>query len=314
MSRRIRCDCKLRGLPEVQRVKVNAWLFEEGFTYEEVVEACLSEFGLKVSKSSVGRYYQRISADRFARIRRENWEEKQPKLSPAEAYKELLRRIAILAWEEMDQPLKDINHKTVVRLVRVLIAARREKHQETRVSVERRKVENWLARECLRHWRREMKKQPQMSYLPLSVDGKPQLLNSHTPHPDPLPGKGRGGWASTPPQRVVENTAPPLSGSLPAQSPRGERDGRPWRSLTTKGCSLTQERSAIEGGRVASKQLSTAESPELLRHECRAPEREARDVRCELMKTENRSTGGTPHLEKTLDFIHRTGHNPAFIQ
>ena len=36
MRRKIRCDCKLRGLPEAQRVKVDVWLFEEGFTYEVV--------------------------------------------------------------------------------------------------------------------------------------------------------------------------------------------------------------------------------------------------------------------------------------
>jgi len=35
-----------KDLPEVQRVKVDAWLFEEVFTYEEVVEGCLREFGV----------------------------------------------------------------------------------------------------------------------------------------------------------------------------------------------------------------------------------------------------------------------------
>src|SRR6266478_2537577 len=153
MRRKIRCDSKLRGLPAVQRVKVDAWLFEDDWTYEEVVAASLSEFGLRVSKSSVGRYYARISADRFEEKKRQERMALEPELSPAEAYKELLRRIAVLAWEEMDQPLEDINHKVVVMLARVLLAARREMHMETRVWVERRKAENWLARECLRHWR-----------------------------------------------------------------------------------------------------------------------------------------------------------------
>ena len=226
MRGKIRCDSKLRGLPEAQRVKADAWLFDEGFTYEEVVKSCLREFGLRVSKSSVGRYYERVSADRFAKIQREKRMALEPKLSPAEAYEELLRRIAVLAWEEMDQPLEDINHKVVVRLVRVLIAARREKHQETRVWVERMKVENWLAREVLRHWRRTMRKVPHPSYLPMLVERK-----------------GNGGKQSS--------MSPPLSGSLPAQSLRGESDRRPWRGLTAKGCSPTQERSAIERGRVA---------------------------------------------------------------
>src|SRR5260221_4601526 len=172
MRRKIRCDSKLRGLPEAQRVKVDAWLFEEGRTYEEVVEGCLREFGLQVSKSSVGRYYERASADRFAKIQREKRMALEPELSPSEAYKELLRRIAVLAWEEMDQPLEDINHKVVVRLVRVLLAARREKHTATRVWVERMKAENWMAREVLRHWRRTRKKTAHVSYLPMLVERK----------------------------------------------------------------------------------------------------------------------------------------------
>src|SRR5258706_16049823 len=127
MRRKIRCDSKLRGLPEMQRVKVDAWLFEEGFTYEEVAGECLRQFGLQVSKSSVGRYYERISADRFAKVQREKRLALEPELSPAEAYKELLRRVAVLGWEERDQPVEEINPKGVVRLARGLLAARRRK-------------------------------------------------------------------------------------------------------------------------------------------------------------------------------------------
>ena len=36
--------------------------------------------------------------------------------------------------------------------------------------VERRKAENWLARECLRHWRRTMKKKAHVSYLPILAE------------------------------------------------------------------------------------------------------------------------------------------------
>src|SRR5258708_37243368 len=71
MTRRIRCDSKLQGLPKAQRLMVDVWLFEEGFTYEEVAGECLRQFGLKVSKSGVGRYYERISADRFEEKKRQ---------------------------------------------------------------------------------------------------------------------------------------------------------------------------------------------------------------------------------------------------
>src|SRR6266403_278598 len=170
MRRKIRCASKLRGLPEAQRVKVDVWLFEEGFTYEEVAGECLRQFGLKVSKSSVGRYYERVSADRFEEKKRQERMALMPELSPAEAYEVLLRRIGTIALELMDEEV--VNSKVVVMLARVLLAARREKHMATRVWVERRKAENWMARECLRHWRREMRKKPHPSYLPICAEGR----------------------------------------------------------------------------------------------------------------------------------------------
>jgi hypothetical protein len=130
----------------------------------------LQEFGLKVSRSSVGRYYERTSADRFAEKKRKERMALEPELSPAEAYEVLLQRIGSLALELMDE--EEVNAKVVVGLVRVLIAARREKHMATRVWVERRKAENWMARECLRHWRREMRKKPHPSYLPICAEGR----------------------------------------------------------------------------------------------------------------------------------------------
>src|SRR6267142_7434 len=170
MRRKMRCDSKLQGLPKAQRVKVDVWLFTENWTYEEVAEGCLREFGLQVSKSSVGRYYERVSADRFEEKKRQERMALMPELSPAEAYEVLLQRIGTIALELMDEEV--VNSKVVVMLARVLLAARREKHMATRVWVERRKAENWMARECLRQWRREMKKKAHVSYLPMLVERK----------------------------------------------------------------------------------------------------------------------------------------------
>jgi len=231
MRRKMRCDSKLQGLPEAQRVVVHAWLFEEGRTYDEVVTGCWQEFGLQVSKSSVGRYYERISAKRFAKVQREKRMALEPELSPAEAYKELLRRIAELAWEEMDQPLEDINHKVVVRLVRVLIAARREKHMETRVWVERRKVENWLARECLRHWRRTMKKKAHVSYLPMLVERNEAYF------PDVLKGgvgfvENEGSAGALNPTREGA-CAPRKAGGTDISTNGGQRKCQPYHRMRT---------------------------------------------------------------------------------
>ena len=94
-----------------------------------------------------------------------------PELSPAEAYEVLLQRIGTIAPELMEKPLEEINHKMVVRLARVLLAARREKHMATRVWVELASRELDGA-ECLRHWRREMKKKAHPSYLPIWKETK----------------------------------------------------------------------------------------------------------------------------------------------
>src|SRR5258708_31822785 len=182
MRRKIRCDSKLRGLPEAQRVKVDAWLFEEGVTYEEVAEGCLREFGLKVSKSSVGRYYERVSADRFEEKKRQERLALEPELSPSEAYQVLLQRIGTIALELMDKEV--VNSKVVVILARVLLAARREKHTAARVWGERRKAENWVAREGVGDWRRTGEKTADESYLAVLGERKAPAL------PDRLEGGG----------------------------------------------------------------------------------------------------------------------------
>lgn len=43
---------------------VDKWLFDKGMTYQAVAEGCGTMFGVKVSKSSVGRYYERELAGR----------------------------------------------------------------------------------------------------------------------------------------------------------------------------------------------------------------------------------------------------------
>src|SRR6266446_742721 len=240
MRRKIRCDCKLRGLPVAQRVKVDAWLFEEGFTYEEVAGECLRQFGLKVSKSSVGRYYERVSSDRFEEKKRQERMALEPELSPAEAYEVLLRRIGTIALELMDEEV--VNSKLVVRLARVLLAARREKHMATRVWVERRKAENWMARECLRHWRRTMRKKPHVSYLPILV------RRNEAYFPDVLKGgvgvvENEGSAGALNPTREGA-CAPQKAGGTDMSTNGGQRSARP-----TSGC---------EQGRGAAARVDTA--------------------------------------------------------
>lgn len=58
-GRKIRGDAKLERLTAEQHEYVHYWLGEENCTYSEVVRLVSKTFGLQVSKSSVGVYYQR---------------------------------------------------------------------------------------------------------------------------------------------------------------------------------------------------------------------------------------------------------------
>ena len=49
----------LHGLPPEQRERVNLWLFEENVGYEDVADRCRKILEVKVSRSSVQRYYER---------------------------------------------------------------------------------------------------------------------------------------------------------------------------------------------------------------------------------------------------------------
>src|SRR5947209_4232730 len=49
----------LHGLPTEQRERIDTWLFEENVSYSELVLRCRQLLEVKVSESSVRRYYER---------------------------------------------------------------------------------------------------------------------------------------------------------------------------------------------------------------------------------------------------------------
>jgi hypothetical protein len=162
----------LHGLAEEQRAMVDKWLFDKSLTYQEVSQACREMFGLQVSRSSVGRYHEREARGKVRRkkgasarapwkARGMNGEERnrvtegRQSLHPIvgtleENYQESLKRMASWALEEMQWPVADERDvKTVLRFMRVLIAARRERNEAMMAEVARKKFEMKAARECL---------------------------------------------------------------------------------------------------------------------------------------------------------------------
>ncbi len=136
---------------------VDKWLFDKGLTYQEVSEACFTMFGLKVSRSSVARYHEREARGKVRRKREEcrkrmNGEWKMGTLE--EMYQETLRLMTKWALEELQWPVEDERDvKGVLRVLRILISARRERNEADMVELQRRKFEIKAARECVKYWR-----------------------------------------------------------------------------------------------------------------------------------------------------------------
>jgi hypothetical protein len=152
-QRKPRSDSKLHGLAKEQRALVDKWLFDKGLTYQEVSEGCLAMFGLKVSKSSVGRYHERgASARALWKVRRKKGRQSlHPMVGTLEEnYQYCLKRMAAWALEEMKWPVADERDvKTVLRFMRILIASRRERNEENMTKLAREKFEMKAGRQCL---------------------------------------------------------------------------------------------------------------------------------------------------------------------
>jgi hypothetical protein len=151
----------LHGLAKEQRALVDKWLFDKGLTYQQVSEACRQMFGLQVSKSSVGRYYEREGASARAPWKVKRVSEGRQSLHPMvgtleENYQWGLKRMAHWAMEEMRWPVADERDmKTVFRFLRLLIASRRERNEANMTKLAREKFETWAAKECIKYYKAE---------------------------------------------------------------------------------------------------------------------------------------------------------------
>jgi hypothetical protein len=179
--RKVRKDSKLHGLAKEQRALVDKWLFDKGLTYQAVAEACLQMFGLKVSRSSVGRYHERQGASALAlgKVKRVSgrvgkcaggevdgevggWSREmcvgmlagRGTPGTGEAYQKTLAWMTTWALEEMQWPVEDERDiKTVLRFMRILISARRERNEADMMKLAREKFEIRATKECVKHFK-----------------------------------------------------------------------------------------------------------------------------------------------------------------
>jgi hypothetical protein len=151
-TRKARSDSKLHGLGKEQRALVDKWLFDKGLTYQAVSEACLQMFGLKVSKSSVGRYHERELRQKVRRVsgKAREWVKERKALTAEQMYQETLGRMVKWALEEIQWPVEDERDvKGVLRVMRILISARRERNEADMAKLAREKFEMKAGRQCL---------------------------------------------------------------------------------------------------------------------------------------------------------------------
>lgn len=142
--RKVRSDAKLERLSAEQRERVSCWLQEEGGTYLRVAERIRANFGVSVSKSAVGVFWQRHV--------RPPQEEDEVRVALALAASlstagspATLRRAKYLAWSLLARSAPEIHAATRLlgalrRFERRALACRRRVLAERRAAFFRRTV------------------------------------------------------------------------------------------------------------------------------------------------------------------------------
>ena len=135
----------VHGLPAEQRERVDLWLFEENVSFAEVAHRCQQLMNVKLSSSSVQRYYRRACVQRRLEGAAEPEGERKKLAATLEnhAEKEFSIAVGMASQLAADEAIKPENHADIKRLnevMRMTIAARREVNERNRVELHRRKV------------------------------------------------------------------------------------------------------------------------------------------------------------------------------
>lgn len=62
--KKLRSDSKWHGITPQAREQVVHWLFEKGMSYKAVLERTEKEFGVKISMTSLARFYRHVADER----------------------------------------------------------------------------------------------------------------------------------------------------------------------------------------------------------------------------------------------------------
>ena len=139
-TRRPRSDTAVRRLTPEQRAKVDAWLFDELLSYEEVATRCREELGIQIAANSIGGYCRQEQGVRSRR-----------KAEAGVGYTALLEGMNQAALRAVERLELGNDPKVLAEYARVLVAARQEANHSLRASTTREKFEFDAATACLVH-------------------------------------------------------------------------------------------------------------------------------------------------------------------
>lgn len=135
--RKVRGDARLEGLDLEQQACVHIWLEEQNLSYTRVAELVAAKFGVAVSKSAVGAYWQRhcIRAGHHAQVEAAN---ALAKLPLAQFSGATLNRARLLAYELL--VCRDPQIDPAARLLEIIRRADQQEISRERLALDRERL------------------------------------------------------------------------------------------------------------------------------------------------------------------------------
>jgi hypothetical protein len=139
-GRRPRSDTTVRRLTPEQRARVDAWLFDDLLSYQEVAARCRRELGVQISANGIGVY-----------CRQEQGARSRQKTDAGQGYEALLEGLNRVALRAVERAEVGKDPRVLAEFARVLVAARQEANHSLRASTTRERFEFDAATACLVH-------------------------------------------------------------------------------------------------------------------------------------------------------------------
>lgn len=149
MKRKARGDSRIEGLPENQREAVWRWLSEEGVGYDQALERLYKDFGVRVGRSSLARWYgRRVSEGREERAlelivesaRKANVVLEECGRNPAPLQKAMLEFVSRIAFEQAVKMGEELDAKALKEFALMALKGRREDREDVKLAIRKQEL------------------------------------------------------------------------------------------------------------------------------------------------------------------------------